>query len=40
MFGYSDWFMTGPEVQATGKVKAAGRCYDWADESLPKQSDW
>ena len=40
LFGYSDWFMTDKEVQATGKVKASGRCYDWASESLPKQSDW
>jgi len=40
LFGYTDWFMLNPEVQATGKVKAAGRCYDWANESLPKQSDW
>ncbi len=40
LFGYTDWFMTDPDVQATGKVKAAGRCYDWASEPLPKQSDW
>ena len=40
LFGYTDWFMTDPDVQATGQVKAAGKCYDWASESLPKQSDW
>ncbi len=40
LFGYSDWFMTDKDVQATGKVKPSGRCYDWVSESLPKQSDW
>ena len=40
LFGYSDWFMTDKEVQATGKVSPVGSCYDWISESLAKQSDW
>ena len=40
LFGRADWFMLDKDVQATGRVSPAGRCYDWVSESLTKQSDW
>ena len=40
LFTYQDWFMVDKDIQATGKVKPSGRCYDWVSESLPKQNDW
>ena len=40
LFDSEDWFMADDEVKVVGKIKASGRCYDWANESLPKQSNW
>jgi hypothetical protein len=40
LFGRADWFMLDKDIQATGRVSPAGRCYDWVSESLTKQSDW
>lgn len=40
LFGYSDWFMTDKDVQATGKVSPTSSCYDWVGESLNKNKDW
>ena len=40
LFGHADWFMLDKDIQATGRVSPAGRCYEWVSESLTKQSDW
>ena len=40
LFGRADWFMLDKDIQTTGEVSPAGRCYDWVSESLAKQSDW
>jgi|TARA_B110000263_G_scaffold134214_1_gene116558 tetratricopeptide (TPR) repeat protein len=40
LFGRADWFMLDKDIQATGEVSPAGRCYDWVSESLTKKSDW
>ncbi|MDG2287971.1 MAG: hypothetical protein P8L43_04345, partial [Candidatus Marinimicrobia bacterium] len=40
LFGRADWFMLDKDIQTTGRVSPAGRCYEWVSESLTKQSDW